>query len=118
MNLTIETTLNGNLQLSVDEETAEEIKYQRKTLERGWWEIAADLFEEHSCNGSYTLFDAGQANPYVGITAAPCIAEVMNTDDDGNNKVEGHLWFDKDYMILDFLETLATKHTYIFYLAT
>jgi hypothetical protein len=73
---------NGDLKLTADNETRAEIAdYQRRG--RNYWLIMAELLESYSCNGSYTHFDAGAANPFVGLTSAPCIAETMHYNDDG-----------------------------------
>lgn len=73
-----------------------------------------DLMEPYSCNGSYTMFDAGTANPFVGLTDAPCIAEEMSCDDDGDNQVEGRLWWFPNYMVRSYVQDLIDTGETIF----
>ena len=65
------------------------------------------MLEQYSCNGSYAFFDAGQGNPFVGLTNAPCIAEAMDTDNDGTNIIRGEFWCYVEYMIKCPVETLS-----------
>lgn len=74
-------------------------------------------FEHYSCNGSYTPFDAGDANPFVGLTSAPCIAEIMNTDDDGEREIEGAFWYFNMYQIVDYVEEMLREGRVVFTLA-
>jgi hypothetical protein len=78
---------------------------------RSWWSVLADVFEPYSCNGSFTPFDAGDGNPFVGLTEAPCVAECMTWDDDGQAAIDGRLWFDDLYMTRDLLALLAAGET-------
>jgi hypothetical protein len=96
---------SGNLLLTCsNDERAEIAAAQRE--QRGYWGILADLFEPYFTNGSYEPFDAGDGNPFVGLTSAPCIAESMTTEDDGTRRVDGRLWHYADYMVRDPLDDL------------
>ena len=45
------------------------------------WRVMADIFEPWSTNGSFAHFDAGRANPLVGLTDAPGVARnAVNVD--------------------------------------
>lgn len=102
----IEILPDGSLLLSCDD--AERARLSDRLHKHcGWWGIIRDLFEPYSTNGSYEVFDGGDANPFVGLTAAPCIAESMDVADDGTRSVEGRLWWYPDYMVCDPLEDLA-----------
>ena len=103
---TIAIEPNGNLKINASEAGREWITDNK---DRGYWSLMADIFEPWSCNGSYNHFDAGQANPCVGLTSAPCIAESMDVDDQGNCSVVGKLWHLNNYMIQDDLEDLCQK---------
>lgn len=81
---------------------------------RDYWGIWADLFEPYSTNGSYEPFDAGRANPFVGLTSAPCIAESMAVRDDGTREIEGRLWWFPDYCIRDPLDELKARGRTVF----
>lgn len=73
-----------------------------------------DLLEPFSSNGGFVLFDAGQANPFVGLTSAPCIAESMAYDDDGSAEVEGRLWWFEPYQVSSYVRELRTKGRVVF----
>lgn len=96
---------NGDLKITADEETREYIA-DRQEAGVGYWSIMADLFEGFSCNGSFTHFDAGQANPFVGLTSAPCVAEEMGYPDSGDLETIGRVWWLSDYAIRDDLGEL------------
>lgn len=64
------------------------------------------LLEPYWSNGGFEPFDAGEGNPFVGLTSAPCIAESMDVDDDGACAITGRLWYFGDYMVRDFIEEL------------
>lgn len=104
---------NGNLVISVtDAETLEEIK---EHLEKhGSDNTLCAMLEQYSCNGSYTFFDAGQGNPFVGLTEAPCIAESMDIDDDGENIIQGEFWCYTEYMLKCPVETLLSEGSVVF----
>lgn len=106
----------GDLKVTAGNETRSEIaRWISDGRDRST--IAADLFESYSCNGSFTPFDAGDGNPFVGLTGAPCIAESMTVEDDGARAIDGRFWYFGDYMIRDELEELARRGRVIFTLA-
>lgn len=106
---------NGNLKVTAGNEARSDIA--RGLKERGYWSAFADAFESYSCNGYYTPFDAGDGNPFVGLTSAPCIAESMDCADDGARSVAGRLWYFPDYCLRDPLQELARKGATEFELA-
>ena len=75
------------------------------------------LFEEYATNGRYALFDAGDGNPFVGLTSAPCIAESMSVDDDGVIDVAGRLWYYQNYMLRNYVDDLVEQGFAVFDLA-
>jgi hypothetical protein len=106
---------NGDLALTVDPEERED--FADRLESRGFWSVFCDAMESYSCNGSYTPFDAGDGNPFVGLTSAPCIAECLDWHDDGQAEVIGRLWYDADYMVTCAMERLAAGEEVIFTLA-
>lgn len=85
----------------------------REGTQHGWWPTLQCLFEPYYTNGSYEPFDAGDGNPFVGLTSAPCIAESMTTAENGERTVLGKLWWFPDYMVRDPLaELLETGVVY------
>lgn len=74
-------------------------------------------FEHYSCNGSYTPFDAGEGNPCVGLTSAPCIAESLDVDDDGSKEIVGAFWYFGQYMLVDYVEEILREGRVVFTLA-
>ena len=105
---------NGDLQLTPTQDGIEFINDEMIDTDRDYWSIMADLFEETACNGSYTHFGAGEANPYVGITDAPCIAEDMDVLDDGKREIVGKLWYFDNYCLEMETETLALGESVIY----
>jgi hypothetical protein len=104
---------NGSLVISVtNADTLEEIISELE--ERGSDATLSAMFENYACNGSYTFFNAGHANPCVGLTEAPCIAEAMDTDDEGNNIILGEFWYFDNYMIECPVDTLIKYGKVIF----
>lgn len=101
----------GSLEVTSDEESREEL---REARERGYWQAFCELFESHMCNGGFTPFDAGDGNPFVGLTSAPCIAEELSADDAGRNHIFGRFWFFADYAIRDPLEELCDTGRTVF----
>lgn len=118
MSITATRLANGNLLITADNEARAEIADAMRDPHKCYWGIMADQFESYACNGSYTHFDAGQADPFVGLTSAPCIAESMSYDDDGNAEIDGDFWFFADYMIRDDLSELRNKGRVVYTLAT
>lgn len=101
---------SGDLALSIPD--AGDRAEFREELERfGYWSAMANAFESYACNGSFTHFDAGQGNPFVGLTSAPCVAESMTTEDDGTNVIEGRCWYFANYALDNDAEQLADGQT-------
>jgi hypothetical protein len=96
--ITIREMKDGRLKITADNEARQYIA-DKLHDGRGYWSIWAELIEPYSCNGSYTHFDAGQGNPFVGLTGAPCIAESMSYPDSGDLEVDGKLWYFDRYML-------------------
>lgn len=74
--------------------------------------ILCDLTEGYWANGSFQPFDGGAGNPMVGLTSAPCIAEAMNHD--GQNEIEGRLWWFPDYALRSPIDELKRKGRTVF----
>lgn len=118
MSITCTILPNGDLKLTADNETRRDIADALAQPSGNWWGVYCDEMESYSCNGSFTPFDAGDANPFVGLTSAPCIAESMCSDDSGENEIEGRFWYNADYMTRDELRELARFGRYVYTLAT
>lgn len=104
---------NGNLELTVDEIDREDFAYEVESY--GYWTAMADAIEPYSCNGSFTHFDAANGNPFVGLTGAPCIAESMNINEDGDEySIEGRAWYFDEYMLEDDAELLASGEAVVY----
>ena len=97
---------NGDLKITADNYTRQYIKDNKAV---GYWNIMSELFENYACNGSFQHFDASDADPFVGLTSAPCIAESISPGDDGYNEVDGRLWTFNDHATRDDLEELKNK---------
>jgi hypothetical protein len=110
--LNIETDKAGNLVLTLDPDEAENIAASLE--KRGYWSAMAEMFEQHSCNGSYTPFDASDGDPFVGLTSAPCIAECMHLLDDGTQEIEGRFWYSDNYMLINEVQDLIDGKTVTF----
>lgn len=117
MELEIIEIENGNLEIRPyeDYKDADSMKYlKEKQMRMGDISALLDATEDYFCNGSYHAFDAGDGNPFVGLTEAPCIAESMNFDDEGNAEIEGRFWYYGDYMITSFIDEIIEKGKVIF----
>jgi hypothetical protein len=114
--VTIETLPNGNLSIVADDqETRDWIAGKLESSNWGYSQIWCELVDGYSCNGSFTYFDAGDGNPFVGLTSAPCIAESMNYSDNGDCEIEGRFWYFDNYQIeselSQIVETGKTEFT-------
>lgn len=69
----------------------------------------AFILEDYSTNGSYTYFNPDNANPFVGLTHAPCIAEEMEFKDNGEKVIKGDFWYFERYALECPIETLIEK---------
>lgn len=111
--LSIQKLASGHLQITADAVARAELLDQME-LGRTSDQILMDGTESYWTNGSYTPFDAGQANPFVGLTCAPCIAEHLDVDDDGARTVDGGLWWYPNYMVSDPMEVLMKTGSVVF----
>ena len=104
---------NGNLQLKADASDVEELMDYKD--ERNETTLMSDLLEPYSTNSSFSFFDAGDANPFVGLTSAPCIAESLSDpDDDGKMEEEGRLWWFPDYAVRSIVDELIETGEVVF----
>lgn len=115
MNATIEA--DGSLKLTASNEDRARIKELETRGVHDPVAILADLLESYFTNGGFEPFDAGQGNPFVGLTSAPCIAESMTTHDDGENEIIGRFWYFGAYMLRDPVEDLKRRGRVVFDLA-
>lgn len=106
--LNIRKTETGDLLLTASNAVRADIAYAI-SQGRGYRSIMAELLESYSCNGSFTHFDAGDGNPFVGLSSAPCIAEQMDFLDDGTLEIVGDFWAFDDYAIIDDLDELKNR---------
>lgn len=112
------TTLqNGNLKITADNNTRQWIKDSMNDTSLNYWIIMEYLFEDYSANSKFQHFNPDNANPFIGLTSAPCIAESISTDDTGNRTVEGRLWHFPQYALRYDLEELKNKGFVIYQLA-
>lgn len=100
---------NGNLLLQAGNDARKALCDARDDGFTSYWSTMADAFESYSCNGSYTHFDAGQGNPFVGLTSAPCIAESMSYLDSGDLEIHGRLWYYSEYCLRSDLDELIAR---------
>lgn len=111
---------NGDLEIRPYEDYKDEdsMEYLKdKQMRMGDISALLDATEDYWTNGSYHAFDAGDANPFVGLTSAPCIAESLHFDDDANAEIEGRFWYYGDYMITSFIEEIIENGKVVFTLA-
>ena len=104
---------NGDLLVTVDNQTRREIREDRERG-RDYWSVLADVFEPYYTNGSYEPFNAGLADPFVGLTDTACVAESMALPDDGSKAIVGRLWFFEKWDTQDPLEQLWTRGRTVF----
>ena len=105
--LTFTVRPNGNLRMSYHQKDRDDIL----DLVNSHDEITALIegSEAYWTNGSFRPFDAGQGNPHVGLTSAPCVAESMQYDDDGQATIEGRCWYFGQYQIESCLERMLDE---------
>jgi hypothetical protein len=94
------------LVMKADERNREEL--QEALASRDFETVLSDILEPYFTNGSFRPFNAGDANPFVGLSSAPCVAEDMSHLDDGTNVIEGRFWFFPDYMLRCPIEELIS----------
>lgn len=102
--VTFEIADNGSLVFMADAQGVEWLKENRG--DKSDLDMFIELLENKRCNGSFTAFDAGAANPFVGLTSAPCIAESMDIDEDGRYTPVGRVWYFQDYQLKDMVDVL------------
>ena len=98
---------NGNLKLSLSPDEREEVAERQEQV--GEDLVLVELTEPYWTNGSFQAFDAGNGKPFVGLTSAPCIAESMSHDEEGEPNVEGRLWWFPDYAVRSAVQELVEK---------
>lgn len=110
---------NGDLEITIDAaddserqdliEEIEELQTRKTDLD-----ILMGGTEGYWTNGSYQPFDAGQGNPFVGLSSAPCISESLEFDDNGDATIHGDFWYFENYMIESFLDVLIQDGRVVF----
>lgn len=101
---------NGRLRLSIESISQEDLQdLKGRAQEVNELAFLGELMEPYSTNGGFTPFDAGEGNPFVGLTDAPCIAESLQVADDGAQTVEGRVWWFPDYAIKSPVAELLEK---------
>lgn len=106
---------NGDLELSLEALDANKIENLQKIYNtKGESRLMGIFLSEYSSNNSYTYFDAGNANPYVGLSDAPCIAECMYMTDGFTNKIAGKFWYYVDYTVIDYCQKLLSGKSVVF----
>lgn len=108
----VEILENGNLKLIIesDDESIENCKNCNWNDDT----ILCDLLESYSCNGSFAYFNAGDGNPFVGLSDAPCIAEQLDYQDNGDIEIIGNHWYYADYMTNSLISELLDNGHVIF----
>lgn len=108
------TEVDGDLHLHPAQKQGGAQAFAELVEERGEDLALADALESYRANGSFTPFDAGDGNPFVGLTSAPCIAEEMDVHDDGTHEIVGRFWYRPDYMLRSAVDELDSNG-YIYY---
>lgn len=116
MNVSINIEYETGNMIIVADSLSDQFDIKESLDEHGFWSTMYDIFESYSTNGSFTSFDASDANPFVGLTSAPCIAESIDYHDDGSAHVVGRLWYYQDYAVSCPLEELIETGQVKFYL--
>lgn len=107
---------NGNLEVSIsDAETR--MEFADRAGQVGELSALVEFSEAYWTNSSFWPFDAGAANPFVGLTDAPCIAEGHTINDNGECEIIGRLWWFPDYMVKSFAEEIIQTGKTVFTLA-
>jgi len=96
---------NGNLEVTLADADAREW-LSENLPEKGSDRLFWDGTESYWTNGSFYPFDAGKANPFVGLSDAPCVAEDMDIADDGTCEINGAAWAFLEYQTHDFCEVI------------
>ena len=119
MNITINPTSALRIALDAEDGWAPERKFALLSLAENLADrvatdgrdatILRDLFEQHWTNNGFEPFDAGQADPFVGLTEAPCITEhALVQGDDGEHRIQpgDRVWWYPDYGIRSPVDVL------------
>lgn len=119
---------DGDLELSL--EPSDDREEMRERADKyGDESVIWDALEPYWSNGAFEPFNAGDANPFVGLSSAPCIAESMNTHDDGRKEIvenpqltsaregEGRFWYYAPYMLRGIVEELLEHGRVVYTLA-
>jgi hypothetical protein len=109
----IEVLPDGNLKVKAGNDARRWIKEEQQD-DRSSDSILWDGTERYWTNGSFEPFDAGQANPFVGLTCAPCIAEALHCRDHGDREIVGGFWYFERYQLVDLVEVLKRTGHVIF----
>lgn len=110
---------SGNLEITLDAaDESERLELIEEILElmerKDDLSILLDGTESYWSNGSFYPFDAGDGNPFVGLTSALMIAESLNFDDNGDAEIIGDCWHFGNYMVESFLDGLLCDGRVVF----
>jgi len=103
---------NGDLEITLHEDFREEM--EELAEEKDDILILIEGFEHYFANGSYHPFDAGEGNPFVGLSSDICIAESMDVNDEGECEIVGAFWHYPDTYRYDVVEQLLQHGKVIF----
>lgn len=117
MNFTATINEHGHLVVTADQEARDEAASYRDYDHWGDIDVLTQGFEHYWTNGLFHPFPGNSINPRVGLTDAECIAEGMDTDEDGNNEIVGRLWWYPQYEVESCVTELIEKGTVTFTLA-
>lgn len=104
---------NGDLMLTAGNATRAWLA-ERQRDGASEMEILWEALEPYWANGSFEPFSAEDANPFVGLSSAPCIAEAMIVHDSGSKEIDGRFWAFTDYMVRDPIADLKCKGRVVF----
>lgn len=111
----VEILENGNLKLLIESDDIEIINDAKLDVNIPYdYDLLSDLLELYSCNGSFAYFNAGDGNPFVGLSDAPCIAEQLDYQDNGDIEIIGNYWYYADYMTNSLISELLDNGHVIF----
>lgn len=104
---------NGDLEITLwDSEDRDELADM--LADKTDMDILLEGFEHYFTNGSYHPFNAGDGNPFVGLTSDICIAESINFTDDGDAEIEGAFWHYPETYRYNIIEQLLENEKVIF----
>jgi hypothetical protein len=106
---------NGDLHLKADSDDRE---YLRDHPDLAEIDALRELTERHWTNGEFEPFDAGEGNPFVGLTSAPCISEeALVQHDNGEREILGRVWWFPAYETVSLVDRLRDEGEVTFTLA-